>query len=129
MIVMLAKFKGDTIMTPEVTTETTTKPVADPAILALAKKPEPPKKKVAKTNGEAKTAEAKPNGKTAKSNGKEAKSTKGGMTTREAAKLLKTTPKALRRALRDMDKYDDGVYTRYLLGKADINALTKVLSA
>jgi hypothetical protein len=110
----------------------TVKPIdTNPAVLALAKKPVETTKKAktakkAKSNGEAKTngKEAK----TAKTNG-EAKQTKGGMTTREAAKILKTTPKALRRALRDMDKYDDGVYTRYLLGKADLNALGKILNA
>jgi hypothetical protein len=115
----------------------TVKPIdTNPAVLNLAKKPveaaktaKTAKAKIAKT---AKTkTEAKTNGKeakTTKTNG-EAKQTKGGMTTREAAKILKTTPKALRRALRDMDKYDDGVYTRYLLGKADLNALGKILNA
>lgn len=50
-----------------------------------------------------------------------------GLTTKEVAAQFNITGKQLRRILRSFERYDDGTYTRYLLGKRDIEQVAKRL--
>jgi exopolyphosphatase/pppGpp-phosphohydrolase len=60
---------------------------------------------------------------------KKAKTPKSGtMTTRDMAKIVGMTPKALRRILRDTTKYDDGKYTKYALTQADLENVKKKIA-
>ena len=49
------------------------------------------------------------------------------MTTKDVAAKLNITGKQLRRILRSFDRYADGKYTRYQLGKRDVEQVAKYL--
>ncbi len=51
------------------------------------------------------------------------------MTTREFAKELKITSRKLRRILRSINRFADGVYTRYKLNKRDMTQIRKALES
>lgn len=50
-----------------------------------------------------------------------------GLTTKEVAAQFNITGKQLRRILRSFERFSDGVYTRYTLGKRDIEQVAKRL--
>lgn len=50
-----------------------------------------------------------------------------GLTTKEVASQFNITGKQLRRILRSFERYSDGIYTRYLLSKRDIEQVAKRL--
>lgn len=50
-------------------------------------------------------------------------------TTKDMANALGMTGKQLRRYLRQMEKYNDGIYTRYAWSKKDHDAIVKTIKA
>lgn len=51
-----------------------------------------------------------------------------GMTTKDVAAKFHITGKQLRRILRSFERYADGKYTRYQLGKRDVEQVAKALA-
>jgi hypothetical protein len=50
------------------------------------------------------------------------------LTTKDVAEQFNITGKQLRRILRSFERYDDGKYTRYQLGKRDVEQVAKHLA-